>query len=65
MPVAEALQLLLGLTGALPELINAITAAQSTGGIVPPATIQALFTKYGIDRAVFTAAIAKAEAAGK
>jgi hypothetical protein len=64
MPVAEVLQLLLGLMNALPELTNAITAAQATG-TVPAATIQAIFSKYGLDRAVLASAIASATAAGK
>ena len=65
MPVAAVLELLMGLLQAAPEVVNAITAAQATGGIVPAATIAAIFSKYGLDRAVFAAAIAKAEAAGK
>jgi len=45
--------------------VNAITAAQGTNGIVPAATITAIFNKYGLDRAVFASAIATAAAAGK
>jgi hypothetical protein len=65
MPVSEIVTILLGLLQAAPELVNAITSAQSTNGIVPAATIQAIFTKYGVDRAVFAAAIANSAAAGK
>lgn len=65
MPVSEIVTLLLGLLQAAPELVNAITSAQGTGGVVPPATIAAIFTKYGIDRAVFQNAINVAAAAGK
>jgi hypothetical protein len=65
MPVAEIVQLLLGLLSAAPELVNAITAAQGTNGVVPATTIAAIFSKYGIDRAVFAAAIAQSAAAGK
>lgn len=64
MSVAEVLQLLMGLLQAAPEVVNAITAAQSNNGVVPPATITAIFSKYGIDRAVLAAAIANAAAAG-
>jgi hypothetical protein len=64
MPVAEVLQLLMGLLQAAPEVVNAITAAQGNNGVVPPATITAIFNKYGLDRAVFSAAIATAAAAG-
>ena len=65
MPVAEAVTLLLGLLQAAPELVNAITAAQGTGGVIPPATISAIFNKYGIDRAVFQNAITAAAGTGK
>lgn len=65
MPVAQIVELLLGLLSAAPQLVNAITAAQGTNGIVPPETITAIFSKYGIDRAVFAAAIAQSQAAGK
>jgi hypothetical protein len=65
MPVSEVLQLLLGLLAAAPEVVNAITAASGTGGVVPAATITGIFSKYGLDRAVFAAAIASAQAAGK
>jgi hypothetical protein len=65
MPVAQVLELLMGLLQAAPEIVNAITAAQGTNGIVPAATITAIFNKYGLDRAVFASAIATAAAAGK
>jgi hypothetical protein len=66
MPVTEIVQILLGLLNAAPQLVNAITAAQaSPDGIVPAATISAIFSKYGIDRAVLSAAIANAAAQGK
>jgi hypothetical protein len=64
MPVTEVITLLLGLLQAAPELVNAVTAA-GTSGVVPAATIQGIFTKYGVDRAVFAAAIANSVAAGK
>jgi hypothetical protein len=65
MPVAELVTILMGLLQAAPEIVTAITSAQSTNGVVPAATIQAIFTKYGVDRAVFATAIANAAAAGK
>ena len=66
MPVSEIVTILMGLLQAAPELVNAITVAQSSPtGTVPPATITAIFSKYGIDRAVLSAAIANAAAAGK
>jgi hypothetical protein len=65
MPVAEVLELLMGLLQAAPEVVNAITAAQGTAGVVPAATIAAIFNKYGLDRAVFQNAITVAAAAGK
>jgi hypothetical protein len=65
MPVSEIVTILLGLLNAAPALVNEITAAQGNNGIVPAANIQAIFTKYGVDRAVFSAAIANASAAGK
>lgn len=65
MPVAEIVQLLLGILSAAPELVNAITSAQGTNGVVPPTTIANIFAKYGIDRAVFAAAIAQSAAAGR
>jgi hypothetical protein len=64
MPVAQIVELLLALLQAAPELVNAITAAQGSG-VVPPATIAAIFSKYGIDRAVFAAAIAQSASVGK
>ena len=64
MPVAAVLELLMGLLQAAPEVVNLITAAQATGGVVPTASIAAILTKYGIDRAVFVAAIANAQAKG-
>jgi Mrp family chromosome partitioning ATPase len=66
MPVSEAIAILLGLLQAAPALLNEITAAQaSPGGVVPAAAIAALFSKYGVDRAVLAAAIANAAAQGK
>jgi hypothetical protein len=65
MPVSEIVSLLLGLLQAAPALVNEITAAQGNNGIVPAANIQAIFQKYGLDRAVFSAAIASSAAAGK
>lgn len=65
MPVAAVLELLLGLLQAAPEVVHLITAAQSNNGIVPAAAITAIFNKYGLDRAVFAAAIAAAQASGK
>lgn len=64
MPTIEVVNLLASLLQAAPALLNAITAAGGTGTI-PATTVADIFTKYGIDRAVFAAAIAKAEAAGK
>jgi hypothetical protein len=65
MPVTELVTILLGLLQAAPALVNEITAAQASGGIVPAANITAIFSKYGIDRAVLSAAIANAAVAGK
>jgi hypothetical protein len=65
MPVSEIVTILLGLLNAAPALVNEITAAQGNNGIVPAANIQAIFAKYGVDRAVFATAIANAAAAGK
>jgi hypothetical protein len=66
MPVSEVVTILLGLLQAAPDLVNAITAAQaSPNGTVPAGTITAIFSKYGVDRAVLAAAIANAAAQGK
>jgi hypothetical protein len=65
MPVSEIVTILMGLLQAAPELVTAITSAQTTNGVVPAATITAIFNKYGIDRAVLSASIATAAAAGK
>jgi hypothetical protein len=65
MPVSEIVTLLLGLLQAAPEVVSLITSAQTTNGIVPPSAIATIFSKYGIDRAVFAAAIAQSAAVGK
>lgn len=65
MPVSEIVTILMGLLQAAPDLVNAITSAQSNNGVVPASTITGIFSKYGIDRAVLSAAIANAAAQGK
>jgi hypothetical protein len=65
MPASELVTILLSLLQAAPDILNEITAAQSTGGVVPAANITAIFSKYGVDRAVLSAAIATASAQGK
>lgn len=66
MPVSEIIAILLGLLQAAPALLNEISAAKaSPDGIVPAATIAAIFSKYGVDRAALSVAIANAAAQGK
>jgi hypothetical protein len=65
MGVEEIIALISGISQAIPSLLNLITAAQQTGGVVPPAQVAAVLSQYGIDRAVLAAAIAKAQASGK
>jgi hypothetical protein len=65
MPVEEIISLIMGLSQAIPALLNSITAAQQTNGIVPAAQVATILSQYGIDRAVLAAAIAKAQTAGK
>lgn len=63
MTAAVILEILNGLLGAAPELLALFQTAQSKPGTVVPSTdVQAILAKYGIDRAVFVAAIATAEA---
>lgn len=54
------LALLNGILGAAPQLLALFQRAQS-GTPVSTADVHAVLTQYGIDRAVFAAAIAKAE----
>ena len=56
--------ILAGLASAIPELAALFTKATS-GGVVTGADVQAVISKYGVDQAVFTAAIAAAKAQGK
>jgi hypothetical protein len=65
MPVEQVIQILMALLQAAPDVVNLITAARATNGIVPAEQIAQIFNKYGIDRAVFVASIATAKAAGK
>lgn len=55
------LALLNGVLGAAPELL-ALFQKANTGGTVAATDVTAVLSKYGIDRAVFAAAIAAAEA---
>lgn len=65
MGVEEIIALITGLAQSIPALLNVITAAQQTGGVVPASQVAAVLSQYGIDRAVLAAAIAKAGAGGK
>lgn len=56
------LAIIQALTGSLPQLIELFSTAKS-GGTVTATQVQAILTQYGIDRAVFAAAIAKSEEA--
>jgi len=58
------LQIIMGLSQALPELI-ALFSQATKGTTVSATEVQAVITKYGADQAVFTAAIAAAKAQGK
>lgn len=58
------LQLIESLAGAIPELTQLI-AGISGAGTATPASVLAVLQKYGIDRAVFAANIAAAQATGK
>jgi hypothetical protein len=55
------LALLNGILGAAPQLLALFNRATS-GTPVSNTEVQAVLSQYGIDRAVFAAAIAKAEA---
>lgn len=56
--------ILVALTQAIPAVAALFTKATS-GGTVTGTDLQAALSKYGVDQAVFTAAIAAAKAAGK
>jgi hypothetical protein len=51
------------LAAAIPEVMTLFTQA-SSGTAVSATQVQAIITKYGVDQAVFTAAIAAAKAKG-
>jgi hypothetical protein len=63
MTAAEIAAILEGLAQALPELIDLFTKAVS-GTSVSGTDVQAIITKFGVDQAVFSAAIAAAKAKG-
>lgn len=64
MTAAAIIALITGLSSAVPELLALYTRV-SAGGTATAADVQAILSKYGVDRAVFVAAIAASEAAGK
>jgi hypothetical protein len=64
MSVELIAQILMGLSSAIPEIMALFTKA-SAGGAVAAGDLQAIITKFGIDQAVFSAAIASAKASGK
>ena len=64
MSALAILTLIQSLAGAIPEL-SALIQGISGAGNATPASVLAILQKYGIDRAVFAANIAVAEAAGK
>lgn len=64
MTATQIALLLNALAGAIPELLSLFTQATS-GTPVTAAQVQAIISKYEIDQAVFTSAIAAAKAAGK
>lgn len=55
------LQLALGLAQAVPQIMGLFQKAQA-GGTVTQADIDATLQQYGVDRAVFAASIAAADA---
>ena len=64
MTAAAILALVEGLAGSVPALLALFNKA-SAGGTVTTADVSAILSQYGIDRAVFVAAIATSQAAGK
>lgn len=62
MSAAMIEQLLLGLLQAAPQFLQMLSTLRS-GGTVSATDVNAIITKYGIDRAVFVAHIAAADAA--
>jgi hypothetical protein len=62
MTPAVILAILQGLLGAAPEIL-ALFQQATAGSQVSATQINSVLSKYGIDRAVFAAAIAQAEAA--
>lgn len=56
------LAIIQGVAGALPQLIDLFNTVKS-GGTASASQVQAILNQYGIDRAVFAAAIAKSEEA--
>jgi hypothetical protein len=65
MTITAALAILQALMSTAPELLSLIQSAQASGSAVSEADIQAILTKYGVDRIVFASAIAASKAAGK
>jgi hypothetical protein len=59
---AEIAQIIIGLAQAIPELMALFTKAGA--GTVSATDVQAVITKFGVDQAVFSAAIAAAKAKG-
>ena len=55
-------QLIMGLLQSLPQFMS-LYATLKNGGTVSAADVNAIITKYGIDRAVFVAHIAAMDAA--
>lgn len=64
MNAAAIIALVTGLSSAVPELLALYTKIGATG-TATAADVSAILSKYGVDRAVFVAAIAASEAAGK
>lgn len=64
MSAAAIIALITGLTGAIPELVTLIASLQNSSP-ASAADVLAILQKYGVDRAVFAANIAAAEAAGR
>lgn len=57
-------EILMGLAQAIPELLALFTKANS-GTAVSGADVNSIIQKYGVDQAVFSAAIAAAKSSGK
>jgi len=64
MTAAALIALITGLVGAVPELAQ-LVATIGASGTAKASDVQAILTKYGVDRAALQAAIDTAAAAGK